>query len=524
MSIRLFATLLGALALDLAPASAADSGDALLAKHRAFVGWTFGDGTLTSWRSETRYKPSSTATPDPNQTPDPEATPSRGLVLHTVRRGVQYRNTAVIGEGISEDDGFTGRVFWSSNMNGYTVTVLRDRAGELLTENMLEDEELPKLSGETRGTAKVRDVETHVVRVKPQQGVAVDLYIDNDGAYRRIVLAPDSDSKQTIEIDKYMEVAPGKKVVGEYHYDSSGSYVVDNFEPNVAISDDQLHPPAPRPVWSFGDGLPVPIDVVRHTAIFGETGGRAVMLRASINGHEGTFLLDSGSYACMVFGAFGDSLKLPKVGSTSFGSLMAGTVGANIVNVDELKIGNNVLRNVSFVQTRNAVFDKFFDGIIGYDVLAGALVDVEVDGHKLRILDPTKFDASPGRNAAVFPLDLTTRHAVVQITVANNVPGYAIVDTGNDYTLLISDEFRRSGKLVGTGAPTGFSGVDMTNCIRPQRIMIGPIPFENGLTCFVSPRLFGHDGALLGFDFLRHFNWTFDYPHARLILTPNGIK
>ena len=31
-------------------------------------------------------------------------------------------------------------------------------------------------------------------------------------------------------------------------------------------------------------------------------------------------------------------------------------------------------------------------------------------------------------------------------------------------------------------------------------------------------------GGLLGIDFLKHFNWTFDYPDGKLILTPNKVK
>jgi aspartyl protease len=491
---------------------------ALLAKHRAYLGWTFGDGTLTSWRSETRYKPSSTATPDPNQTPDPETTPGRDLVLRTVRRAVQYREIGSRGGAINDSDtGFTGQVFWTANLNNYTVTVLRDRARLLLTENMLEDEELATLPGELRGTAKVGDVDTQIVRVKPQQGFVTDLYVDAEGAYRRAVIAADTDRKLTIDFDKYIEVLPGKKVVGEYHFAKTGSYVVDHFEANAAISDQELHPPAPRPVWTFAEPSPVPINIVSHTVVFGSTGGRAVMFRASIDGHEGTFLLDSGSAICILFGAFGDSVNLPKIGHSAFGSIMAGRVESDLVNVDKLKIGNSVLHNVVFMQAHNDAF-KEFDGIIGFDVLAKAIVDVDIGNHKMTILDPTKYEAHPEKNSAVFPVDLSTRQPAVQITLADGVPAYPFIDTGNDYLVLISDAFRKSGKLLAvTAAYT-------RDCIRPSRMMIGPIPYENGLTCFANSSMFGTDGGLIGFDFLRHFNWTFDYPHGHLILTPNGLN
>src|SRR5579871_6666577 len=37
------------------PAGAADDAAAILAKHRAFVGWTFGDPSAASWRITSEY-------------------------------------------------------------------------------------------------------------------------------------------------------------------------------------------------------------------------------------------------------------------------------------------------------------------------------------------------------------------------------------------------------------------------------------------------------------------------------------
>ncbi len=51
---------------------------------------------------------------------------------------------------------------------------------------------------------------------------------------------------------------------------------------------------------------------------------------------------------------------------------------------------------------------------------------------------------------------------------------------------------------------------------------VGPYRYTLALTCFASASVFGETGGLIGFDFMRHFNWTFDYPEAKLVLTPNG--
>jgi hypothetical protein len=104
----------------------------------------------------------------------------------------------------------------------------------------------------------------------------------------------------------------------------------------------------------------------------------------------------------------------------------------------------------------------------------------------------------------------------------------ATFDSGNNFFAVFSDYLTKSGKVVGLieGA-TYFAGVDgianePSNCYNLREIAIGPFRYQNATTCFGSERVFGRDGGLIGFDFLQHFNWTFDYQRAHLILTPNG--
>ena len=73
------------------------------------------------------------------------------------------------------------------------------------------------------------------------------------------------------------------------------------------------------------------------------------------------------------------------------------------------------------------------------------------------------------------------------------------------------------------------TGVDGTGehslpCARLQQVLVGPYRYENSPVCFGNASFFGPNGGLVGFDFLRHFNWTFDYPESKLVLTPNGVN
>lgn len=112
----------------------------------------------------------------------------------------------------------------------------------------------------------------------------------------------------------------------------------------------------------------------------------------------------------------------------------------------------------------------------------------------------------------------------------------ASVDTGDDFFVILPHELERhTVALTGTITVGGFdyatniyfggvdgSGSEPARCVHFNEIQVGPYRYQKALSCFAPNDAFGLDGGLIGFDFLRHFNWTFDYPHGRVVLTPNG--
>jgi hypothetical protein len=178
------------------------------------------------------------------------------------------------------------------------------------------------------------------------------------------------------------------------------------------------------------------------------------------------------------------------------------------------------------------------DGILGYDFLAGALVDVDTANKTLRILDPNLLEPTVAKGAYAFTVNLASRQPEIALLV-NKVTTRAIFDTGNDFLAVLSDDLKTSGRLVvlndvlnAGGGQTAdyqvsFTGVDgesniPAQCSRLTEIAVGPYRYQNVETCFGPAKVFGRDGGLIGFDFLKHFNWTFDYPESKLVLTPNG--
>src|SRR5471030_1435568 len=118
-----------------------------------------------------------------------------------------------------------------------------------------------------------------------------------------------------------------------------------------------------------------------------------------------------------------------------------------------------------------------------------------------------------------------------------NVVAHPFFDSGASFNVVISSDLYRTGKVSGTPDTLSVAGFELREysvgvdgmsaeksvCVRTN-MTVGPYRYEAARTCFGQANVFGHDGGLIGFDFMRHFNWTFDYPEEKLVLTPNGIQ
>jgi len=506
------ATLL-ALALPFLPGAVSRADDDPLATHRQFVGWSFGDGTFRDMRLTIARK---TVEKRDDAEETVEAVISEAHVL------ARYRSRSERPESSTQSEsGFDGGLYWAASINGYVSRFSPATAlsKSNLALNEILDEAAAQHVGTARPPAKIGDEDVQVVRVSPERTFPIDLYIDARGAYRRAVIDPDAKTPLTVDIEGYLDVLPGKKIVSKYRVGRS-SFEVTKAEPNAGLTAAELRPPAPYPVWTFG-GDTVPFQIASSHG-----GGRAVHVLVSLDGHEGRFILDSGASSILLFSPFGESIGAEKVGTTSYIGINGRRTKSDLLRIKELKIGASALHNV-VVEATSLRGLGGADGLLGYDVLATSIVEVDLKSQKLTINDPASYTPKPGEHAAAFPVN---RRPFTQVQLPEGANATAVLDTGNDYGVMLSDELRASGRLVTLRANSErFTGADGSGdvalqCVRISRMLVGPYPYENASTCFGSPAAFGASGGLIGFDFLRHFNWTFDYPHGRFILTPNGLN
>lgn len=474
-----------------ADAPSQDSGAAaLLAKHRAYVGWQFGDGTLRSLRINGNLT---------NESGDVSETfvmLSRGLIYHNIY-------TATRQEGVIRHTGFTGNVFWHSDINGFTTPIYGDDAKYLASFTVLLYEGATELPARFLRDDTVNGTSVGVVRVTLRNGDPIDCYIDpQTGAFVQAVIDPGGSYETTMHVLSYRELLPGKQMISSYRLGESKSVVsFTAFEPNVPIADGDLHPPAATASWTFGAGSAFPITLTRQR----------ILLDATVNGVKGRFILDTGADAIVFDNEFADRAKVPTLTGTGHAATMYGTVPTQTRRVDSIAFGDATLHNVlvyseNFRDRDYRGLDRSgYDGLIGYDFFAAAIVKLDVYASKATILDPST-DLS-GVGGLPLLLDLSGGVPAIPMTLNRSIGVNAMLDTGNPGIVFMSRALARKHRFLMT-----------MGCGNIDTLTIGPITYADQAVCLWN---FPSNDMLLGFDFLKHFDYVFDYPHGRMFMTPN---
>ncbi len=518
--MRLLSAFLAA-AFAIAPVAvrADDTAASLLAKHKAFAGWEAGDGTLgtLSFTGDMTYQENGAT-----KTYSTE----RGL-----RSNLAYRFSSTQTEhGTTSDAGFTGRVFWESNRNGFTHPIVGDAEKSAISEELVFNEGLSELPGAIKGNDTVNGVACTVVQVKADASFPVNACIDpQTGAVKRAVIDPGGSYETTFDVLGYTDVKPGKKVISSWRYKQSKyTHRWTKIVADVPVSDAQIHPPAQTATWTFGNGEPFPIQY-EHNDV-----ARGIYITATVNGVKGRFLMDTGASEIALNRSFaGRAHVKPLYGSSASG--IGGSTKTEVGKVDTLQVGSNTLSNVivstfSYDLWNGKEGDNEFDGLIGFDLFGGAIVELDLDQQQMTLFDPSKMhmDDSAGIPLAV---DLQSLQPMIPMKVNGNIPIRAILDSGNlmarvtfsyqlasKYGLRMVVDKSVQGITRGVAFASGVGGVSRMECGTLDSLSVGPIVYQSAPAC--QSRDFDDNWAIVGFDFLEHFNLVFDYPEGKLVLLP----
>lgn len=497
------------LALASAAAAPAQSFDAasLLALHLQYVGWQFGDGTFTSmraWGDAVNTKPSPGTTPQP---PQPMVLLSRGAV---------FRETQLNPEtGGALNWGFTGSLFWESDANGFKHPVIGDAQKADISYEFLFNEGTAGLSGALQSPVSIDGTSYPVVRVSPEAGFPIDLAVDpHTGAYVRAVIDPGGDYETTIDIVSYQQAEPGKRVIANYRYHDSPNYTFEwsKFVPNVPVADNELTPPPQTATWTFANPNPFPVNTRNYDGF--------IIVTATVNGVPGTFIVDTGTTTIVLTSTFAKRARVRRASNTSLCGI-GWCESADTDVVDSIAIGGNTLSHVFVLSSPLGNYPhgvmggawtghgpQDLDGVLGYDLLGGAVVKLDFGASTMSILNPATTDLSHELGAVV-TTDLSGGQPWIPMTLNDSIHVKALLDTGDAMGI------GYGSKLLYTYHVSAMR--NWYNCGSLGKISIGKISYEGEQACDIG--MPGPD-LLVGIDFLRHFNLVLDYPQGIIIMNP----
>ena len=465
-----------------ARAPAADAAGTLLAKHRAYVGWEMDDGSIRNLvldGSVAKVNADGTRTPIQR--------------VHEIDVRVLYRSTVsgiTTRTGSQEGLDLTG--FWY-RVAGFTIPNIGENRGVIFARRIVFSEALSTLNPQPHGTATIEGVAYDILRGAIDGWKPIDLYVDPaSGAIKQFVYDPDAAKPEITMIDAYMTVLSSKRVVSAWHvpgsaYERSYARIV----PNAAVTDADLKPPAPRTTWTFAGGKPTPVDVEVDK----------IIVPATVNGVTGHFLLDTGATVAM----------------TSRFAARAGLKPGRRPISRERPASDTALGRALHSPSATAAYcttptcswasrsPRARTGCVGFNFLAGAIVDIDMDQAKMTIYDPATSQPNEDK-AIIMHVDLSNETPRTPIKLGGTIPSTAMLDSGASGTEFVTDKAFFSKVVMdrarsGVYAFQGASGAEGdSRCGTIDEIDIGPVPYTSPSICFAKWP--GPGNTIMGFGFL----------------------
>lgn len=433
--------------------------------------------------------------------------------------------------------GCDGTNWWIKDQNGIVRDLGEKEKEEFVTESFFS---AYKYLTEDTATFTLRflpeksDSQFYAIAVKPQGGLGRTLFIN-----RRTYLVDKSQQIQdgALITTTYADFRSVDGLLQPFHlHQSSGQVIFDtdiritSVETNVAIDPAVFARPgaAARRDFAFAPGktsTTVPFELVNNHIYFSAT------LQGSVTG---SFLLDTGAGAVVL-----DSTFAAKSGLVGAGGLEAkgvsGSEKAGLVKIGSLTVGDVTFDSLVAATLDLQPLTQFeghgIDGILGYDILARVVVEVDYEKSQLTFSDPDLFTYTG--TGQVLPMTLDQRIPHVEATVEGQYRGWFNVDTGSRNTLDLFSPFVFEHTLADkypkrVETRLGGIGDDLpstTQMVRMKSFTVGSFEIPDllvGLSTaqkgiFASEKFQGNIGSGL----LKRFTVIFNYPKQQLILFPN---
>ena len=286
------------------------------------------------------------------------------------------------------------------------------------------------------------------------------------------------------------------------------------------------------PAHALAEDIALPIDVADHVAY----------LMVQVNGSRPLpFILDTGSEAALIDLGVARSLGLDLRGTLPIAGDGAGREAGRFVRDAAYTLAglpgfSGPVRYALPLDRPAKVAGHEFAGILGWDFLAGFVVEIDYLGQRVILHDRDRFRYSGA--GEVLPLAFgSDKHprltAEVVLDGERAIQGTFVIDTGASAPLSFSTPFVQRERLLETHpsplrriVSQGAGGKVEGSVGRIPRLRLGALTVESPIAtfstmsagAFAAPDVAGHIGGAV-LEKLRVF---LDYGRARIILEPNS--
>jgi hypothetical protein len=449
--------------------------------------------------------------------------------------GDDFSATMTLGPFTSEHGRLHGQR-WRRDENGIT-NVLQDtvRADEGDALGFIGDTENPKNDVTLLGEVPT-PVDAYVVQVKRKGQAPFWSFFDKKTSLLDRVEVGFSDDRDVYTYEDY-RLANGVREAWHTHrsdgqafndYDSR----ITSDKYGVALTNDDIAiPPTREGIVQFPSGktqIDVPSDVTVENVPYGINMTFAdPYIRVTINGRGMDMLLDSTESGMVM-----DDQIAKDVGLTRYGPYDKDDKGLwypTRAVISALNIGDMQMHDVAVAlrHLQSHAGDKKIVGVVGYDFLANAVVEIDYDHHVVKAFDPAQF--IPPSDAMPTPVNIDDGIPFVSAQVGKSFGDYFLLDTTSPFTIIFSsfaqahpDDIKDQGK--GRGISSGFFKDSDVKATELKSLIFGGVNFQEWLA-FEFDSVDDYEGVsadgVIGCDFLQYFNVFFDYGHHLVYLEPN---
>jgi len=503
--------------------------------------------------------------------------------LRSLEVGDDYRSTLDLG-AISWSNGRVSGQSWRQNPNGL-VTLLHDAAGEedidfeALTRYASRPSSQPQLLGETTGPGAA-----YVIEARLETGSPMWAFYDKKSLLLTRVEIPFVEARDTYTFSDFHKAGPytdpSRLVIStgvarnDEEYTLSTRYNVSASPADVAMplsNDTLVQFPAGFNVVSLPlkiankeghsqfiadqsyHSIGQPGDMTQTGYIAHWAADPHLITRATIEGHDYDFMLDSGAP-----GIYVSSDAVAKLGLKSFGpeeQTMTGSWVRAFALVPKMQIGAITMSNAIAWVLPDWHYRPSTDtdaiGLIGYDFIANAALSIDFAKVTLTATNPALF--VPPADAVAVPVMLDDGVPNASMQIGQSTANRIVVDTGSATSIILprfadahpndvadqgkGREITRtrladvdwvSGSYIQYYNSLG-GGLTQLRATELKSLSLSGINLENWVMLeLVAPtgaaeQIGKDEDGLIGYDFLKYFTVHLDYPHNQIFLEPNAL-